>query len=377
METNFKTGEKKKKKNWSVIIQSVIGFFLGAAITFFAILKIESGQWPLKRLPLLIIFLFISIFININIHEFGHYIFGKYLGYKLLSYRISMFTWNYENGRMKFSIIKNKGYSGLCAMIPPNKELPDSKNALYYSGGIMFNIITGIIFISAALLFADISQDTVLFLNVTGYTAIFLGLTNFIPFVSVNMPTDGKIIWSLILKRPFAKKLMVLNKMTAHLSAGIRPRDLEIIEKAYMDNPDSYDYALIIYSYLKALDNGDCDSMFKYADLLQNNLDSFPAISLPGIYYEICYTACIKGDEEKAREYYKKAGKILQSDKDINGLRVKAYYEYYINKDMEATKNLCESALAVADKFPLKGQGLMESDLVLKLKELILSSPYD
>ena len=36
--------------------------------------------------PIIISFLFIAIgfFINVNIHEFGHYIFGKLFGYKLI-----------------------------------------------------------------------------------------------------------------------------------------------------------------------------------------------------------------------------------------------------------------------------------------------------
>ena len=78
-------------------------------------------------------------------------------------------------------------------------------------------------------------------------------------------------------------------------------------------------------------------------------------------------------NEDKAKAYYLKGGKILQGDKDIIGLRVKAYYKYYINKNIESASTLCESALLVADKFPIKGQGLMERDLVNKLKGLIES----
>lgn len=46
--------------------------------------------------------------------------------------------------------------------------------------------------------------------------------------------------------------------------------------------------------------------------------------------------------------------------------------KYYINKNINSSLELCENALAVSDKFPIKGQGLMEKDLVIQLKELII-----
>ena len=70
-----------------------------------------SAKWGRLGIIWFILFVYIGTFIQINIHEFGHYIFGKILGYKLMSYRIGIFTWNYENGKMKFSIIKNNGYA--------------------------------------------------------------------------------------------------------------------------------------------------------------------------------------------------------------------------------------------------------------------------
>jgi hypothetical protein len=364
--------KEKKKHNWlSVLIQVLIGCGIGFVAGIFLVGKLFSSKLTLIDFLVFILFIFTAYFINVNIHEFGHFIFGRIFGYRLVSYRISFLTWNNENGKMKFQLIKNQGYSGLCAMVPPEQELEDYKNVLFYSGGLLLNVISGTLFLLAGSLIINLGAGTKLFLNTVGIFALFLAITNFIPFVSGNNPTDGKLIWSLVLKKPFAKKLIELNKMSSQLAAGIRPRDLEISLSADMDNLQPFDMAIIIYSYFKALDNQNYEDMLHYTALFEENIEVFPSMVLPSVYYELCYMGCISKDEDKANEYYKKAGKILQGDKDVNGLRVKAYYEYYINNDEKAAAIFCENALAVADKFPFKGQGKMEKDLVLVLSEKV------
>lgn len=365
----------KKKKNWSLIIQLVIGSIVGLIIGIYGVNKVFTEEWKSSTLLLSVLFMFISIFININIHEFGHFIFGKIFGYRLLSYRIGFLTWNYENGRMKFSIIKNKGYDGLCAMIPPKHEISNSKIILFSAGGIMLNILSGLVFLSLPSVLLNPPFTLKLFLYISGGTALFLAILNLLPFFSGNNPTDGKVIWSLFLKRPFAKKLIELNKTIAQLSAGTRPRDMEISSEVNMDSQEIYDLMTKLHLYFKALDNKDFDNALNCINFLEDNLEAFPYVALPGLYYELCFMGCITGDKNRTKIYYNKAGKVLQNDKDINGMRVKAYYEYYINNNEASALKFCDSAIEVESKFPIKGQSLMERDLVEALKEYIALNP--
>ena len=159
--------------------------------------------------------------------------------------------------------------------------------------------------------------------------------------------------------------------MSSQLSGGVRPRDMQISSLGDINNPQAFDMITMLFSYFKALDNNNVEDMLYYVNLLEKNIETFPHYSLPSLYYELCYMACISGDEDKAKVYYEKGGKILQNDKDVNGLRVKAYYEYHTNKNLKLAIMFCENALAVADKFPVKGQALMEKDLIGNLKELL------
>lgn len=365
--------EKKRKK--SNVMGMAILILFGAVFGFtFGVLagdKLHMDEWGLAKCLWAIAFLFIAQFLSVNIHEFGHFLFGKLFGYRLLSYRISFLTWNNENGKMKFSVIRNKGYGGLCAMLPPEQALADYKNGLFYGGGVLFNLVSGVVFLLCGGLLSPDVEMLRLFFVIMGAVSLLVGLSNLIPVIYGNNPSDGKIIWSLLLKKPFAQELLQLMKLSAQLTAGIRPRDLQLAVPPDEDNPTYLTLLKMMYLYFKVLDSRDYDGMRRYADLLLENIELFPHMSLPSLYYELCYMAAISGDAETARGYYEKGGKILQKDKDINGLRVKAYYAYYVEKNRQRALDFCEKALAVADKFPIKGQGLMEKDLVVALQQLI------
>ncbi len=357
---------QKNKKKCNTAIQLSIGVLTGIIGSVYLIGKFETGELTPALILVYIVLIFIAVFININIHEFGHYIFGKALGYRLLFYRISIFAWNNENSKMKFSLIRNRGYSGLCGMLAPERRLASYKHALYIAGGLILNLLTGILFILVPSILS-IHYMLANFFTITGVTALLLALLNFIPYISENMPTDGKLLWGLILKKPFAGKLMEFNELNTQLAVGVRPRDIKLSQPPSGDDLDYIDLMLVLYSYFKAIDTPAPEKVSNLAGIMERNLDILPAYILPGFYYELCYVSCIHDNPEKAGDYYLKSGKVLQRDKDINGMRVKAYYEYYINKNAGAALKLCEQGLSAAGEFPLKGQGEMEKDLLLML----------
>jgi hypothetical protein len=358
--------EEIKKKRIAIILQILAGGFLGFLGGYLLVNKLLFGDWNFARLILFLIFLIAGLFITTNVHEIGHLILGKINGYKLISYRIGFFALNKENGKIKFSIIKNEGYMGLCAMIAPEKKIPDLNHLLYYSGGVLFNILFGIVLIIIKSIINPHDLLNMVFI-ITAAISILLGVVNFIPFFSGNNPSDGKIMWSIILKKPFSKKLMEVNRLCAQFSAGKSLSELDIPFDFNIYQPDSLDITLLFYSYFKALDTDDDEMRSKYIKKMKQWINYIPGQLFPHTCYEICYNACIDGDREEAVEYYKKAEKILINDKDVNGLRVKAYYEYYVNKNINVSKFFCDSALEVVDKFPVRGQALIEEKLVKKL----------
>ena len=373
-------GAKNKKENRSaknkirnvfkfikhLLISIIIGFMFGA----FMVLLMEKISLFEKMREInftflsTYIYILLALFININIHEFGHFVFGKLAGYKLISYRFSIFTWNYENGKMKFSLQFNQAYSGLCCMIPPEKPTSKIADLLFYAGGIILDLFSSIIFLIAFLYVEGFLAALFFFTAIIGFVT---GIINLIPFKTANISSDGKIIWTFIFNRTVANKLMELSDLGSQLVAGIPPAELNISLAATAEELDSNDLNFVFYAYLKALDENVQDTYLEAARIMEENIDLYPSYSLPGIYYELCFVACVSGEEDKAREYYQKVRKTLEKDRDINGFRVKAYYEYYINKDREKVLACAQSGLAVKDKYPLKGQAILEEKLIKKL----------
>ena len=366
MSTNQKSNMRGSSL-WPVILQVIVGACLGAAGGMNIIGKLFSGQWSLTQVVLFFLGIILALFVQINVHEFGHFLFGKLAGYRLISYRIGFLAWNYENGRMKFSVMRNKGYSGLCAMVPPEHDLPNHKYGLYYAGGLMANVFFSTVLLAMAFWYPGLSPEGTTLLISWAAIGFALALINVLPFTSQNTPTDGKILWSMLLNKPFARQLMDVQKMMTEMSAGVRPRDVQIPVLTDTNDIAGLELFTLIYLYYSALDSDNRELTLYYAALIEQNLERIPHHLLPAFYYELCFVGCITGDRDKARLYSNKAGKILQNDKDVNGLRVKAYYEYYVNDNVVLARKLGARALSVADKFPLKGQAAMERELVERL----------
>lgn len=362
--------EETKNKRMVIILPVLVGAFLGFIGGYYLVDKLLNGDWRFDRILLFFIFLFMGLFIAINIHELGHLILGKINGYKLISYRVGFFALNNDDAKVKLSIMKNNGCTGLCAMAIPEENISDLRQLLYYSGGILFNIAFGIgLLIIKSIVNA--SELLNMFLMITAVNSILLGIINFVPFFSGNNPSDGKIIWSMILKSPFSDKVIEVNRLCSQISTGKPLENLEISTDFNRYQPDILDATLLFYSYFKALDTDDIKKCSEYVKVMEQSINYIPSTLLPYIYYEICYNACINKNKEKAVKYYEKAGKMLQRDKGVNGMRVKAYYEYYINKNINVAKFFCESVLECLDKFPVRGQALIEEKLIKRLITMI------
>lgn len=373
------------------------------AIIFVSIIFLFNAGWGFFSLAA-ILYLYFGLFISVNIHEFGHFLIGKKLGYILLAYQIIFFSWLNMNGKMKFSFQKTKNLGGLCAMMPPEGKF-ENNQAFFYAAGIMFNLLTAVVFLIPFIFIFELTAFWfVFFLNVAG-CSLMMGIINLIPCYIGNIPNDGEILWSIILKKPFVQQMIIIQKISAQLIGGIRPRDLQVPEETFKETAcddyrsllsgyfkdidagdgkpsvkpagedknkvDFFENRMYLYRYFHALDSGNISKASEFADYIENHLNSFPPFSLHGIYNELCFIGCISDNPARAKIYYKKAGRNLQKDMDINGMRTKAYYSFYIDQNKDAAIAACEKGLAAADKFPVKGQRVMEVDLIKQLQAKI------
>lgn len=357
------------------IILLVALFILSA---FIGVYIASSGVMNNLGLLELIVFFFsiiISYFLVVNIHELGHLFCGKAVGYKLYMYKAWRFYYKNINGKFKFGWEKNeKGYAGFCMMIPPNRELTMSQNLLCYSGGILANLTTGALALVINETIAFLPGYLKIFLYVFGILSLLIGFTNLVPCMSGNNPTDGKVIWSIITRNDFAQYFVELSQIQQKMLSGIRPRDIAELEEDFDENEplkESFFISKYLLVLFNAIDNQDKERIRKCLMLIENNIKDIPSLIAPSFKYELCYSYCILEDRELAKKYYSEIESTIKNDNDLNACRVKAYHALYVLNDADLARNYCNEALSVADKFPLKGQTLMETDLVDKLIKIL------
>lgn len=357
-------GEKKKSFWKSIGPILILGIALGLALFILDVDLTFMDNMGLLEIPLMLLLFYAGIFLVINIHELGHLVFGKLLGYEFLMFRAGIFSIHKENGKLKFSIIKNVGYGGLCGMIP-SKDSNLKDYAIYSTGGIIFNLLTGVLFL---YLPGILSLNAVFAVPIygTAMVSILLALINGWPFFSMNQPTDGMMFMSILKKNPLAERFYESVILSKKLMTGVRPRDLGLKEPK-LPLEDQHEVTSMLYLYFTAMDRGEEDLAGKYIQIIEENLSRVPPYALPAYYYEIIYFSLISGDLDKASAYVEKAGKILKNDKDINGMRIKAYYAYYVEKDHDKALRLAREGVSVMEKYPFRGQAIFEEDQLNRL----------
>lgn len=349
---------KKKWKNYlifysvCIIIGVVLGIYASVGEPFYEPLL---NHLTFLNFITVLIFLVMALFLVINIHEFGHLVFGKAVGMTLLLYRIGFLEWKKVNGAFRLAIEKNKGYSGLCGMIPdPKKDIKNRQFLLYLSGGIIFNLL------SAALGYYFINNTTGLvnlFLWLFTLLSLFLGLSNAIPFkTSTNMLSDGAYIIGLLKRDKVVMDRLQMINFSTEVLAGMAPSQLNFSKVA--GNEDiHYD----ILKHLKALEELDLATLKKTTDVLERRIDGCDVLTLPTVKNELVVSYILLGDPEGV-EKWRETLTHLSKDKDANGYRVKAYLAYF-DGDNQLARDYLNKGRAVLNTYPSIGQQKVEAVL--------------
>ena len=232
---------KKKKLQWQQYIGILIFMFIGAAcgylITMYVDLNDVEGQTLSKNLfsmGLLFVFMYVGIFLQIIIHEGGHWFFGKMSGYKFSSFRIGSFMWIKENDKLRFHRFNIAGTGGQCLMEPP--ELKDGKIPviLYNLGGSLMNGIASVGFLILHYVFLPAAYVPIILLmfSIIGFG---IALMNGIPMRMGMVDNDGYNAWVLSHNKDAMRAFWIQMKANEQISKGIRLKDMP---KEWFDLPD-------------------------------------------------------------------------------------------------------------------------------------------
>ena len=200
-----------------------------------------------------------------------------------------------------------------------------------------------------------------------------LAIMNFIPIKSIGIATDGNIFWSILRNEPSGEIYLKILGVTNKLRGGVSFKDLDLnVDIKSSEKVDMATIQIVLYEYFKALDLENIEEVKNKIKFLEDHIHIIPEYSRPGFYNEfIYYYSAIELKEEKAKKYFTKTKKLLLNDKDINGRRTLASYKLFIENDYEEAKICCFDGLSVKDRFPFKGQALLEEKLIMRMLDKV------
>lgn len=172
---------------------------------------------------------------------------------------------------------------------------------------------------------------------------------------------------------PPMELLRKMNRLQALLMQGTplsRLGDQLSEEIEFSSKPTSIQYQYTLCQYFYALDKGDKERVRELVYKMERVLPPNPAKSLGSVYNElIFYYSWLEKDPERAEHYKRKAPLRLESDMDLNGRRVYAYYLYGRGADTDKIRNVIDEGLSVADEYLVSGNKSTETNLLLHLRE--------
>lgn len=310
----------------------------------------------------LVLFLTILLIISIMqlvIHEFGHFLFGKLTGHKFIYFNVFNFILHKENGKLK---IKKSGpleFTGQCLMTAPN----ENTWVLNTLGGIILNILT--IPLSILIIYYNLNELLIFISFCLFSTGIICAISNSIPLY--NELNDGANFF-ILKKNAVAKESRFKQlEITKLLYEGKQYKEIPDELFKFIKGPpnDNISIYLLLLKYYKLLDSGekaqakDLITKLFFKTLTSNSLVS-KEISLEKIYCDI-----ING---KHPYIHKKVLSYLNAKtSNLTLLRIQIAYNLHNEKKFH---HLIYKYLAIKDKQLYKKEDEFNINQIEKMYEI-------
>ena len=315
-----------------------------------------------------------ALIVSITIHEIGHLIAGKAVGFKFYMLTVGPFKIQRKGDRLSTGINKHLNIGGgLTLMLPKTEQYEDSHMFWFILGGPTANFFFTLITLAAVLTLVMISSElagslAAYIVYTTAFISLLLGLTALLPANSDLFESDGTQL--LDLKRGGDKAVIKQKLMALSVSIwnGMRPRD---IDKKKLDSllemtggkTDSSALAARLISAIYHLDSGQINEAEVVIDAIVTCLEKDRNVILEGtVYSEKAFiAAAYRKDAETAQSFLKKAKKGFTEDQTI--ARAEAAL-LILNENIDEAKNRAKDGLAAADESIDKGSAVFEKEML-------------
>ena len=371
-------GEKKNKKHKDIggVVSFILCIIVGAIFGYTGVEVFDKSMAISDSLGVKIVILiavlisfFIAVYIQIIVHEGGHYVFGKLTGYKFSSFRIGSIMFIRENGRVTRKKFTIAGTGGQCLMSPPEYKDDSYPYILYNLGGSIANIFFGILCWG---LYKVVPNVPVLstFLYALCAIGLLFAVINGVPMKTAGIANDGYNIISMTKDSEARKAFWIQLQVNAVQTSGIRLRDMpeqwfRWPEESKIKNPLIGGVAVFCCNYYHDIhDFKKARELTAY--LLEKDLGLLEIykneLRCELLFYEImgeCRMEIIKGLYTKQLQKYIKITSSYVSRK-----RLLYAYELLVTKNQQEVDRVLTDFEVVAKTYPYKPEIEGERELL-------------
>jgi hypothetical protein len=259
-------------------------------------------------LPLLLLIAIGGLFSVIVVHELGHVLGGRLVGFRFRLLIVGPFKIDRIDTRLRLGWNRSVALAGGIAAASPTDDRDLIRRMLVYvAGGPAMSLIFG----ATALLLQPFTDGTLAFvLSMVGLASLAIALVTLIPMRSDGFSSDGARIRMLLRGGPEAERWCAVALLANDLFVR-RPRDLPpaLIERALSlpdNSPDHLSSVFVAFSW--ALDSGNTAQAERYLEDMLANLATFNSALRPSVLIEAAYfTAQHRNDAVGARDFLTQA----------------------------------------------------------------------
>ncbi|KYG29645.1 hypothetical protein [Alkalihalobacillus trypoxylicola] len=342
------------------ILFTVTMLLFGAAFGFFGANYLIDSDLTWFDFGLVIVAFFVSFLLHLTIHEFGHLVFGKLSGYKMLSFRIFSHMWVKNNGKLEYKRLSIPGTLGQCLMIPPKKVNGHFPFKLYLLGGGFMNIIIAFIVLIISLIL-DMTSIYVMAFVLAG---LLTAMVNLIPY-SFN---DGSTL-SKAKKDPEIRNILY-NQLMVNAETSVGTKFIELPEE-WIQKPASVDYSNIFHiwtllvPYQCALEEKNYQTAQEIIDDIWDKIDAKNFYRMEVAKEWLFIHLFLDQERDKVIALYnQKDVKANLKIKMVSHARIKAMYAWKIDQDYDKAMTLFNEALELLAQHPNKADSLLEEEII-------------
>lgn len=352
--------------------------FIFLGLVFISLVLIR-GAMPLYNndLYMLVETIFLLVLVNhlqVFIHELGHLVFGKLSGYRLIFFRLASLVVIRTGQGLELKRLALEGTAGQCLMCPPEERGGDFPFILYNLGGVILNILVGLVgfFIYRGLEGRSLVRALGLGIFIFGF---YLALINGLPLRLSGGATDGYNIRLLLgdksLRRAYYNQLKINDGLVRGLSYSQLDPSYFVLESDW-DKDNHLLASIAILKMKRYLDLGDYGLARKMVlELVEDgSLGKSEKKILEGelVYMDLLGERPAEGvllEHCERIAYYRK---VTQASLSINRI---LYACDIMGGKREEALGYKENLEILSRTYPFKGDYIMEKDLCQRIDRLV------